>query len=97
MEVKELQHQINAWASEVFPDRTTASAMLKLYEELGELLRSPSDPEEHADIFIILMDLSTMHGVDIESAVMQKLAKNRTRIWEKTQIGTMQHKSERHD
>ena len=91
--IQALQDEVNAWADSVFPDRTLGSAMLKLYEELGELLRAPEDELEHADVYILLLDISALMKVDVEQAVRKKLAINRLREWRVTQVNTMQ----RHD
>jgi hypothetical protein len=90
-EIKQLQDLIGEWADEVFPDRTIQSAALKLYEEIGEMLRDPSNADEHADIYIMMFDLSRMYNVDISAAVRRKMARNRLRQWGKTETGTLQH------
>jgi len=90
-EIRELQNLIGKWADEVFPDRTIQSAALKLYEEIGEMLRDPSNADEHADIYIMMFDLSRMYNVDIGDAVRRKMARNRMRQWGKTETGTLQH------
>lgn len=90
-EIRELQDLIGQWADEVFPDRTIQSAALKLYEEIGEMLRDPSNADEHADIYIMMFDLSRMYNVDIGASVRRKMARNRLRDWKKTETGTLQH------
>lgn len=96
-EIRELQNLIGTWADEVFPDRTIQSAALKLYEEIGEMLRNPSSEDEHADIYIMMFDLSRMYGIDIASAVRRKMARNRMRSWHRTETGTLQHSGEDSD
>lgn len=90
-EIRELQDIIGNWADDVFPDRTIQSAALKLYEEIGEMLRNPSSEDEHADIYIMMFDLSRMYNIDIAAAVRRKMARNRMRSWHKTETGTLQH------
>jgi len=90
-EIRELQNLIGRWADDVFPDRTIQSAALKLYEEIGEMLRNPSSEDEHADIYIMMFDLSRMYNIDIAEAVRRKMARNRLRQWGKTETGTLQH------
>ena len=90
-EIKELQKEIREWADSVFPDRTVGSAALKLYEEIGEMIRNPGDASEHADIYIMLFDISAMYDIDIAEAIREKMAKNRSRSWRKTDTGTLQH------
>lgn len=90
-EIQELQELIGEWADLVFPERTIQSAALKLYEEIGEMLRDPSNADEHADIYIMMFDLSRMYGIDIGKAVRDKMARNRNRTWSKSATGTLQH------
>ena len=90
-EIRELQNLIGSWADEVFPDRNIQSAALKLYEEIGEMLRNPSSEDEHADIYIMMFDLSRMYNIDIAAAVRRKMVRNRMRSWRKTETGTLQH------
>jgi NTP pyrophosphatase (non-canonical NTP hydrolase) len=90
--MRQLQADIHQWANEVFPDRTVASAMLKLYKELSEVIENPNDATEYADVAIILLDLAEMHGVDLEVAVIKKMAINRNRKWKVNPItGVMSH------
>ena len=93
-EIRELQDLIGGWADQVFPDRNIQSAALKLYEEIGEMLRNPASEDEHADIYIMMFDLSRMYNIDIASAVRKKMAVNRTRTWHKTETGTLQHSTD---
>lgn len=90
-EIEELTQEVVQWANSAFPDRKPQSALLKLFEETGELVRDPSDAGEYADIFIMLFDLADMHGVDVAKAIRDKLALNRQRTWTKTATGTLQH------
>lgn len=90
-EIKQLQDSICAWADGVFPDRTLNSAALKLYEEFGELLRNPYDSGEHADVYIMMFDISRMYNIDIAKAIEQKMTANRDRNWVVSEIGTMSH------
>lgn len=77
-----LQAEIKGWADEVLPGRTWWQALTKLQmEEIPELLKNPNDPLEYADLFIILVDLAAMKGVDIADAVHRKIAINRQRTW----------------
>ena len=91
MEIRQLTDQIVQWADSVFPDRKPESALLKLFEEVGELVRDPANPGEYADICIMVFDLANMHGIDLAAAIRQKIEVNRNRVWRKTQTGTLQH------
>ena len=90
-----MQHLVVQWANNAMPDRTPTHALLKFYEEMGELVRDPKDPEEYADLLIMLVDLAAMHGVtDLGAAVKAKMKINANRKWEQTPTGTMQHTNE---
>lgn len=91
-EIAQLTEDIVNWADEVFPTRTPQSAFLKFFGEIGELIDNPSNPDEYADICIMLFDLANMHGVDIAQAIRAKMITNKKRSWEKTGLGTWRHK-----
>jgi NTP pyrophosphatase (non-canonical NTP hydrolase) len=94
-DLRVMQRLVVMWADSAFPDRAPASALLKLYEEIGELIRAPANAEEYADILIMLVDLAHMHGVtDMGAAVRAKMKTNSRRKWTPTAIGTMQHTEE---
>ena len=89
--VLELQDEVAAFAEKAFgPDREDA-AWKKLFEEIGETLKNPDDPSEWADVFIILLDLATMRGVDVATATRAKLDIIKDRVWVQTPTGTFQH------
>ena len=91
----EWQLSIGQWADSVFPERTTASALLKLYSELGEYIRDPSNGEELADILIMMIDLANLNGIDIQEAMWAKHQKNINRKWKVCPVmGTMSHVKE---
>lgn len=79
------------WAEATFPDRTDASMYLKLYSEVGELIRSEGEALELADIFILLMDYAVRKKISIGGSVRQKLEINRQRTWKISADGTMSH------
>jgi hypothetical protein len=90
-ELKELTDEIVDWADLVFPDRTPESALIKLYTEIGELSEDLTQAGEYADIFIMLLDLADMHGVDVAAAIRDKIKVNAGRTWKRNKIGTYQH------
>ena len=94
MDIKSLTKDIVDWADSVFPDREPASALLKLFEEVGELVRNPDSPGEYADICIMLFDLADMHKVDLSKAIVEKMQINKDRNWTVTKNGTMQHEDQ---
>ena len=90
-DVQELTRQVVDWADWAFPERTPTSALIKLYEEIGELSRDLRSPGEYADVFIMVLDLAHMHGVDVARAIRDKIEINRRRTWSRTTLGTYQH------
>lgn len=89
--VQALQDEVHAFAEETFGPGREDAAWKKLFEELGETLKNPRDPSEWADVFILLLDLAKLYGVDVGEASVQKMAVLRTRVWTKTETGVMQH------
>ena len=92
--LEELQAEIATWADTVFPDRTAHGALTKLMlHEIPELITSKLlDPTEYADIVILVLDIAHLNGIDISSAVREKMAINRARTWEIDQkTGLMSH------
>ena len=87
-----MQRLIVQWANNAMPNRTPSNALLKMTEETAELIRDPTDPEEYADILVMLVDLAAMHGVhDLGEAVRKKMKVNANRTWSQTSTGIMRH------
>lgn len=87
-----MQQLVVLWADATFPNRTPQSAFMKLFEEIGEVIRSPRDAGEWADLFIMQVDLCKMYGiVDIGKAVADKMTVNAHRSWTISGSGTFQH------
>lgn len=94
MNLQQLQLDVVKCADEIFPHRQPQQAFLKLYEEIGEILREPRNHLEWADAFIMLLDIANQYGVsgnNITSAVYEKMEINRRRSWVKNEMGVMQH------
>jgi len=89
--IEELTAEVVAWADTAFKNRTPQSAFLKLYEEIGELIRNPRRPGEYADVMIMLLDLAHMHEINLGQATIDKMGTNRERTWVVTEMGTFQH------
>ena len=89
--LSELTEEVVAWANAAIPDRTPASALIKMFEEVGELSKDLRSSGEYADVLIMILDLAHMHGVDLEKAVRDKMEINRSRTWTRTETGTYQH------
>lgn len=81
--IAELQEEISSWADGVFPDRTAEDAIRKLmWEELPELMLSGAkDPKEFADVVILVLDIAHLQGIDVASAIRDKMLINRARKW----------------
>jgi len=88
-----LQAEIAEWADRVIPDRTAYSTIAKILEELGELIASKRmrDPEELADVAILLLDLFHLQGIDMKAAVRAKMQINRNRRWNVSDSGAAKH------
>lgn len=91
MSIDILAQEVFEWADFTFPERTLGSMALKLYEEIGEMLRNPHDHSEFADVMILLLDHAKIHGIDIEVVVRDKLAVNAARTWQVNENGAMSH------
>jgi NTP pyrophosphatase (non-canonical NTP hydrolase) len=92
-----MQQATVEWANSAFPNRSAGSAFLKMFEELGELVKKPRSAEEYADVLIMLLDLAHMHGLDYEAlyrALIAKLEINYQRTWLQTGTGVFQHGGE---
>lgn len=80
------------WANRAIPNRTKTSTVRKLMAEMGELADSDfADPSEFADVLICLYDLASLAGVDLSSAVVDKVEVNALRNWVQQKNGTYQH------
>lgn len=87
-----LQTAVHEWANEQFPGREPSIAWMKMFEELGEVIKDPSDALEWADVFIVLLDLAKLHGIDgLADAILEKMAINRRRVWATSPTGVMVH------
>lgn len=91
--VQELQQAIAAWADQLNPNRTALSTIAKLLEEIGELIASErmNDPNELADVAILVLDLFHLQGVDLCGAVRGKMIINISRQWRIADNGAMSH------
>ena len=92
-DLAELQGLIATWADQIIPDRTPESTLAKLLEELGELIASDrmNDPQELADVAILVLDLFTIQGIDLSDAVRKKMMINNDRHWTVQDNGAARH------
>lgn len=87
-----LAEEVTKWADQAFPNRTDASMFLKMYEEIGEVIRSGGDRLEVADLFILILDYAKRKNITLRYAIGEKLEINRNRDWKLNADGTMSHK-----
>jgi len=88
--MNDLQKQITDWHKETFPAATDAEIIAKIKEELEELWEElaayrPGNLDrvidESADVVIVLSAFLGRIGVDLDSAVRDKMNINRRRVW----------------
>lgn len=90
---KPIGQVIIEWADQVFPDRTITNAIQKMVlEEIPEYLMNQRDPMELADLGILLYDIANLAGVDLDSAMREKMEINKNREWAiNPETGLMKH------
>lgn len=71
------------WQQETFPTRSAHSISAHLRAEAQELAEDPTDRMEMADVLMLLSGLARYTGTDLASAVREKLAICRARVWGK--------------
>jgi NTP pyrophosphatase (non-canonical NTP hydrolase) len=92
MDVNTLAQVIRLQADQLFPHRTDSSMFLKMYGEVAELIDAGEDcGGEVADVLIMVLDYAHRKGINVETAILDKMAVNNGRVWKMTKIGTMQH------
>lgn len=78
-----LADDVVAWAKRTFPWQTKEGVVAHLKREMRELADAPHDPEEMADVFLLLVQVAAHHNVDLALAVREKYHKNQGRNWGK--------------
>jgi hypothetical protein len=83
-----LRLEVLAWQAETFTQRTIRSVTAHLAKEGAELHAEPTDRLEYADVLMLAWSalnevqvLAEAHGIDLLSAVRDKLAINKARTW----------------
>lgn len=92
--INNLAGAIQEQADTLFPQRTDTSMFLKMYSELGELASANTPAEragELADVLIMVLDYGSRHGIDMELAILRKMAINQNRKWVTNALGVNQH------
>ncbi len=95
--MSDIQRSIGRWAAQTFPESRIAGVLAHLNDEVRELNdvfahevkgMSPESAleriaEEAADVAILLYQLGSRCGFDLEQAVIDKMAINKARTWGK--------------
>lgn len=83
------QREICDWAAETFPDAEMGDVTSKMYDEMIELYQDVTCRHDEgvgaeiADVVIMLYQIADRCGVDLEQAVINKMAVNKARTWGK--------------
>lgn len=87
-----LARDIRAWQAKTFPYATPESIYEHLRRERQEQRDDPSNPEEMADLFQLLVALVEANGYDFVDVVATKFAVNLNRRWKKPDAaGVVEH------
>lgn len=87
-----LARRIAAWGADTFGASTPESTAEHLRREVDELLEQPTNAEEQADLFHLLIQLARVSGNDLPAAVERKFAINQRRIWAPPdRMGVVEH------
>ena len=86
-QLSELQSAIKNQGDRLFPNRTDANMFLKMYEEIGELIRAGDDSTqvgmEIADLMIMLLDYAARKGVENQAFYIDyKMHRNDEANWQ---------------
>lgn len=88
MEIRDIQKRV--WENKLAKGFNTSDVALEfglLTAEVGEAFtawrkRLPDFGEELADVFLYLVAVAEMNGIDLDTEVDRKIAKNKHRIYE---------------
>lgn len=90
-----LAQQIRDWGRITFPTSTPASTAEHLRREVLEILADPTNGEEQADAFFLLVQLARISGNDLAAEVAKKLEINLARKWKPADhLGVVEHVKE---
>ena len=94
VDLSTLQREVHAWAGIHFPDRSLASVLAHLREEVDELAAATlldedngEVAEECADIGLLLLSMASLIDEDLAMLMAMKFALNKGRTWT-TDTGT---------
>lgn len=88
--IDELADAVREQADRLFPHRTDTSMYLKMFKELGEMIEE-GDPDEVADILIMVLDFAKRKQINIQSVIVNKMRINDNRKWVVNELGVMRH------
>lgn len=74
-------NEISGWCNSTFPLGTPQGTINHFKLELAELEESPGDPHEIADLIILACAYAGIYGIDLDTAVREKMEINRKRTW----------------
>lgn len=99
MNIKEMGDVVALWVNPIIPfeKRDPMNTCIKMTEEVSELMHAihcgGDIGEECADVLILLVDVARLNGVNLEEEFLQKMAKNRSRVWAKKN-GALKHEAD---
>jgi NTP pyrophosphatase (non-canonical NTP hydrolase) len=87
-----LAQQIREFGAATFPTSTPESTAEHLRREVVEILADPTNGEEQADAFFLLVQLARVSGNDLAVEVARKLEINKARTWKPADhLGVVEH------
>jgi NTP pyrophosphatase (non-canonical NTP hydrolase) len=91
----DLAQQIREFGAKTFPTSTPESTAEHLRREVIEILADPTNGEEQADAFFLLIQLARVSGNDLAAEVARKLEINLNRKWKAPDFdGVIEHVKE---
>lgn len=80
MMLDEIVSFVGKWGDETFKDSTAETVLSHMREEIAELSES-KDPEEAADVFLLLCHFCYKSGISLGDVAAAKFKKNQARTW----------------
>jgi hypothetical protein len=87
--------RMDEFARKTFPKATAEHHILKLKQEVDEVLQDPTNPIEYADCLLALFGAAAKAGFTFDDLIkhsIEKLNVVKSREWEEMSDGTFQHK-----
>lgn len=79
--LRDLQSEVGSWADETFPHSTPETIVFHLRDEVDSELTPEAEPEEAADVLLLLLHYAHKRDFDLISAAQEKFEVNRSRHW----------------